>query len=136
MRMIIKNIILMAEWSRGNYLMPDSMGEILQVIKEKVMSRNILFITLMSIILGCASTGREYNTSAIHYIEVGKTTENDVVSMLGEPISRNMLSNGINIYKYEYGISYLWGTSNSTNTLRVQCYNGVVMNKWQRLNWD
>jgi hypothetical protein len=105
-------------------------------MKEKIMLKNILFITLMSIILGCASTGREYNTSAIHYIEVGKTTENDVVSMLGLPILRNSLSNGINIYKYEYGISYLWGASKSTNTLRVQCYNGVVINKWQRLNWD
>jgi hypothetical protein len=134
--MINKNKNFIAEWSRENYVMPDSMGEILQVIKEKIMSKNILFITLMSIILGCASTGREYNPSAIHYIEVGKTTENDVVSMLGEPITRNMLNNGINIYKYEYGISYLGGASKSTNTLRVQCYHGVVINKWQRLNWD
>jgi hypothetical protein len=100
------------------------------------MLKNIFCLTLISIILGCASTGREYNTSAINYIEVGKTTENDVIYMLGEPLSKNKLNNGINIFQYLYAISYLWGESTSTNTLQVQTYNGVVINKWQRLAWN
>jgi hypothetical protein len=105
-------------------------------MKEKIMRTNISITILMSMILGCASTGREYNTSAINYVEIGKTTENEVVSMLGEPISRNRVNNGINILGYEYGTSYFWGTSNSVNTLQVQCYDGVVINKWQRLAWN
>jgi hypothetical protein len=103
---------------------------------EKIMSKIILFITLISIILGCASTGREYNTLAIDNIEIGKTTDNDVISMLGEPISKEMFNNGINIFQYKYAKSYLWGASKSINTLQVQCYNGIVINKWQRLAWD
>ncbi len=100
------------------------------------MLNKILFITLMSITLGCATTGREYNTSAINYIEIGKTTEKDIVSMLGEPILKNKFNNGINVFEYAYGKSYLWGASKSINTLQIQCYNGVVIDKWQRLAWD
>lgn len=100
------------------------------------MSKNVLFIALMGIILGCATTGSEYNTSAVDYIEVGKTTESNVVSMLGAPISKNRLSNGINIYEYEYAKNYFWGAQTSINVLQVQCYNGVVIKKWQRLAKD
>jgi hypothetical protein len=56
--------------------------------------------------------------------------------MLGEPLSKYKLNNGINIFQYLYAISYVWGESTSTNTLQVQTYNGVVINKWQRLAWN
>lgn len=91
---------------------------------------------ITTMILGCASVGREYNTSAINYIEIGKTTPDDVLSMLGEPISINKFNNGINVFNYEYAKSYFWTETSKTNLLEVQFYNGVAINKWQMLTWN
>ena len=95
------------------------------------MLKNILFIALITMVLGCASVGREYNTSAINYIEIGKTTQNDVLSMMGEPMSIKNYNNGINVFNYEYAKSYFWTAASSTNFLEVQFYNEVAINKWQ-----
>lgn len=100
------------------------------------MPKNILLIVLITMILGCASVGREYNTSAINNIEIGKTTQNDVLSMLGKPISIEKYNNGINVFNYEYAKSYFWTAASSTNFLGVQFYNGVAINKWQKLSWN
>lgn len=100
------------------------------------MLKNILFLALITMILGCASVGREYNTSAINYIEVGKTTQSDVLSMLGQPISIKKYNNGINVLNYEYAKSYFWTATSLTNFLEVQIYNGVAINKWQKLSWN
>lgn len=97
------------------------------------MSKNLLFIVLLGIFLGCSTVGRQFDTNAVNYIDVGKTTESEVISLVGVPISNQRLSNGINMYDYSYGIAAPFESSASVATLKVQFYNGVVINKWQRL---
>lgn len=97
------------------------------------MSTKLCVIMLMMLTLGCATVGREFDTTAIYRIDVGKTTENEVIAMLSYPISITKCSNGINIYYYSYGRSYIFGGETSVDSLQVQLFDGVVINKWQNL---
>lgn len=97
------------------------------------MSMKLFFIILMMFILGCATAGQKFDTTAIDRIDVGKTTEREVISMLSAPISITKCSNGINILHYSYGEGYLLGEGSSVNSLQLQLVNGVVIDKRQRL---
>jgi hypothetical protein len=78
--------------------------------------------------------GHKFDTTAINRIEIGKTTESEVISMLGAPGSAQKLDNGIIIYSYGYGDKEgLWAES-SVNSLQIQLFNGVVINKFQKLS--
>jgi hypothetical protein len=109
------------------------LGETYQEFEEEIMSMKFFFIMVMMVILGCASTGRQFDTTAIDRIDVGKTTESEVISMLSMPMSITKCSNGINIYNYSYGESYFFGMASSVNSLEIQLVDGVVINKWQNL---
>ena len=95
------------------------------------MSKNLLFIILIIMVMGCAHYGTKYDTSAINKMELWKTTESDVISMVGEPISKNRLSDEITIYEYKYAKSGPFG--NYLNIMQVQFFNGFAMNKSQVL---
>jgi outer membrane protein assembly factor BamE (lipoprotein component of BamABCDE complex) len=99
------------------------------------MSKKLVLIVLAGIFLGCSTptVGRQFDTNAVNHIEVGKTTKNEVISLLGTPTSDKTLSNGISIFNYTYGISPPLKIDASVSTLEVQFYNGVVINKGQRL---
>jgi hypothetical protein len=97
------------------------------------MAKNLLLIVLAGMFLGCTTVGRQFDTNAVNHIAVGKTTKSEVMSLVGAPMSDEKLSNGINIYKYSYGISAPCLMVGSIATLQVQFYNGVVINKSQRL---
>jgi hypothetical protein len=97
------------------------------------MSIKLCIIMLMMLILGCATAGRKFDTTAVDRIEVGKTTASEVISMLSVPISITKCSNGINIYYYFYGAGYLMGEGSSVDALQLQLVDGVVIDKRQRL---
>jgi hypothetical protein len=102
--------------------------------KEKIMPKNLLLIILVGLFLGCSTTaGRQFDTTAVDRIDVGQTTEAQVISMLGVPYSQDNLTNGITIYNYRYGYSSPIGLGTSIDRLQVQSVDGVVVNKWQRL---
>jgi hypothetical protein len=103
-------------------------------VREEIMSKNLLLIILAVLFIGCAyRAGRKYDTTAIDRIAVGQTTESDVITMLGMPLSENKLSNGITVFQYTYGEGCPLGFGNSIDSLQVQCYGGVVINKIQNL---
>lgn len=117
--------------------MADPRSEVSQVIWEENMWKNLLMIILAGIFLGCSHTaGRQYDVTAMDRIGVGQTTETDVVTMLGLPLSEQNLSNGIKVYSYAYGNRCILGFGTSIDSLNVQFYNGVVINKWQALMQD
>lgn len=98
------------------------------------MGKNLLIIILAGMFFGCSHTaGRQYDVTAMDRIGVGQTTESDVVTMLGLPLSEQTLSNGIKIHSYAYGNRCLLGFGTSIDSMQVQFYNGVVINKWQAL---
>ena len=101
------------------------------------MTKNLLLITLVGLLLGCSSyntVGRKFDTTAINRIEIDKTTTLEVISMLGAPISEKKLDNGIVIYDYSYGDREYLGMESSVNSLQIQFFNGVVINKSQNLS--
>lgn len=61
----------------------------------------VLAVTLM----GCATAekGRKFDTAAAQQIEVGKTTEAQVLTDLGEPLYKKVNSDGTKSYGYAYG---------------------------------
>jgi hypothetical protein len=85
---------------------------------------------------GCATNntvGQKFDTNAINKIELGKTTEIEVISMLGAPGSEEKLDNGIVIYSYAYGDREGLMARSSVNSLQIQLFNGIVINKSQTL---
>ncbi|MGA9756328.1 MAG: hypothetical protein WBV23_14420 [Desulfobaccales bacterium] len=100
------------------------------------MSKNLLLIILVGILGGCSvnnTVGQKFDTTAVNRIELGKTTENEVISMLGAPSSEKKLDNGMVVYYYSYGDKKDFGADSAVDSLQIQLYNGVVVNKWQRL---
>ena len=100
------------------------------------MSKNLLLIILVVILGGCHvdnTVGQKFDTTAVNRIELGKTTENEVISMLGAPSSQKKLDNGIVVYYYAYGDRKDLGADSAVDSLQIQLYNGVVINKHQRL---
>jgi hypothetical protein len=85
---------------------------------------------------GCSTyntVGRKFDTTAIDRIELGKTTESELISLLGAPGSERKLDNGIVIYSYTYGDISGFMARSAIDSLQIQLYNGVVINKSQNL---
>jgi hypothetical protein len=102
--------------------------------KEKIMAKKLLLIIIAVLFLGCTTTvGRQFNTSAANWIEQGKTTQAEAVSWLGAPLSSKRLSNGSDVYYYAYGRSFPLVTGTIIDTLQLQIYHGVVVEKWPRM---
>ena len=98
------------------------------------MAKNLLLIILAGIFLGCSHTaGRKYDITAMERIGVGQTTESDVITMLGLPLTEEKLSNGIKVYSYAYGNRCPIGFGTYVDSLQVQFYDGVAIYKWQKL---
>lgn len=100
------------------------------------MAKNLLLIMLAGLFLGCSlSAGSKFNSAAVKSIDVGHTTESDVIAMMGQPLSETKLSNGIHVYNYAYGHRcLLLGSGVTINSAQVQCYNGVATYKWHMVN--
>jgi hypothetical protein len=98
------------------------------------MGKNLLLGVLASMFLVCCHTaGSKYDTGAIDRIGVGQTTDREVLSMMGGPLSERKLSNGIKVYNYAYGNRCPLSSATSVNSAELLFYNGVVINKWQEL---
>jgi hypothetical protein len=85
---------------------------------------------------GCSAyntIGNAYDITAVDRIELGKTKESEVIAMLGAPGSIKKIDNGIVIYYYVYGYQKGLGADNSVDSLEIQLFNGVVINKSQTL---
>jgi hypothetical protein len=99
--------------------------------------KNLLIIILVGMFWGCSTyntVGQKFDTTAINRIELGKTTENEVIAMLGAPGSIKKADNGIVIYYYAYGYQEGLGADSSIDSLQIQLFNGIVINKSQKLS--
>ena len=98
------------------------------------MSKNLLIIILVGMLWGCSTyntVGQKFDTNLINRIDLGKTTESEVISMLGAPGSVKKLDNGIVIYSYAYGAREGYVAVCSIDSLQIQLFNGIVINKSQ-----
>jgi len=64
----------------------------------------ISFILLI-FLLGCATaeSGRTFDTQKAQRIQIGKTTESQVISLLGAPLRTKTKSNGETKFRYAHG---------------------------------
>ena len=98
------------------------------------MLKNLLLLLFVALFLGCSMTaGHQFNTSAVNNIKPGTTTESDVISMLGVPLSKEKMSNGSELYTYAYGYRVPLFVETQVNKLQLQICQGVVVDKWPRL---
>jgi hypothetical protein len=71
-----------------------------------IMTRFLLPASLaVALLTGCVSVGRPFNDAAISQFRVGATTEGDVLSSLGPPLSSTTSLGGMSVltYGYTYG---------------------------------
>jgi hypothetical protein len=130
----------MSSKSRGEKSRETNHGRIqeekFQVNEVGIMAKNLLIILLLGIFCGCSTyntVGQKFDTTAVNKIELGKTTESEVISMLGAPGSKQKLDNGIVIYSYAYGDRKSLGAESSVDSLQIQLFDGIVINKSQTL---
>jgi outer membrane protein assembly factor BamE (lipoprotein component of BamABCDE complex) len=66
--------------------------------------KKIVILAMLLLLAGCATAeiGRKFDTSAADRIEIGKTTESEVVSLLGQPLQTKVKSDGRKAYGYRY----------------------------------
>ena len=60
----------------------------------------LLFILTSIVMLGgCARVGVDFNEQKVHQIKIGETTQNDIISMFGQPW-RKGIENGVTMWTY------------------------------------
>jgi len=108
--------------------------------KGSTMFKKILSILVCLSIVGCASYGKKIDANAINKIEKGITTENEVIAMLGNPMSVGVTPDGKRFLMYMYTQSqakastfipivgaFVGGADTKTQTLQIWVdENGVV----------
>ena len=100
---------------------------------RRVMVMRVVMMGVLAALLslGCATaqSGRPFDTAAASRIEVGKTTEAEVLSWLGQPLARKTKADGTKAYAYKYseGRASAFGGGGHGNQLIVRFdKNGVV----------
>lgn len=56
-------------------------------------------ITALLTLGGCARVGQDFNANKVQTIQIGKTTQNDIVAMFGQPW-RKGIENGVTMWTY------------------------------------
>jgi outer membrane protein assembly factor BamE (lipoprotein component of BamABCDE complex) len=95
------------------------------------MRRIAVCLAMLVFVLGCATAekGRSFDNQKAQQIEVGKTTEAEVVAMLGAPYRTKTSSNGEKKFRYAHGQAKVVLGSVSSNYKVVDITfdrNGVV----------
>ena len=106
----------------------------------------LFFVALMA---GCASYGNEIDQSQVEIIVKGETTETEVRSMLGSPMSVGISSEGKKYYMYVYTRSQVkassfipvvglvaGGADTNTQTLQVWFDESGVVSSYAYNNTD
>jgi hypothetical protein len=92
---------------------------------------SLAFLALIFLFFGCAhhEVGKKFYAEAAQKIEIGKTTESEVLALLGEPIKKTVKPDGTKIYGYyhiESKVVYVWGSSSGNMLVVTFDKNGIV----------
>ena len=98
-------------------------------------------LLIVTALAGCGTTkttGRDFDASKIHDIKKGVTTSNELVGLLGQPLSKTVKSAGGEVWEYSWKKTTSSTTTGSDGpvtttkgdlkTLEVLIMNGVVVN--------
>jgi outer membrane protein assembly factor BamE (lipoprotein component of BamABCDE complex) len=65
-------------------------------------NRFLVFVLMLGFLSGCASVGRKIDQSSADKIEKGKTTKQEVITLLGSPDRITRRANGDTMFSYKY----------------------------------
>jgi len=97
----------------------------------------LIIVAALLTISGCARIGSDFNAARVHKIEIGKTTQNDIVTMFGQPW-RKGIENGIVMWTYGHYTYRVIGETdtkdlvvrfNSDGKVRSYTFNETTDNK-------
>jgi len=77
--------------------------------------KKIFLAIIVSLIFmaGCVAvettTGRDFDSAKVSQIQIGKTTQSEILTMFGDPVSRGIIS-GYPAWRYEYQMTRSTGT--------------------------
>ena len=108
----------------------------------KISMRSALLLMLPALLLaGCATSGRDFDSAKVSQIKKGETTEQQLVTMFGEPTQRAIDSEGMTHLTWQYmearanGKNFIpvYGmfhheTDTANKTLMVTLKEGIVTN--------
>ena len=76
-----------------------------------LLRHNILPAICLILIVGCASTGNNFDESKLTQIKKGETTESDLVKLFGQPEKRTISSDNTTTLTWTYAESTVKGES-------------------------
>lgn len=90
---------------------------------KKTLLGMVLLATLTA--FGCSHIGTNFDPNLVKSIETGKTTQNDIINMFGQPYKKG-IQNGRAIWTYEYDEYHVMGEKASKDLTIVFDENGKV----------
>ncbi|MBM4284043.1 MAG: outer membrane protein assembly factor BamE [Deltaproteobacteria bacterium] len=68
------------------------------------MVKHVAIVLGFLFLFACATAeiGQQFNKSAAEQIQIGKTTEAELISMLGRPLKERQGQDGVKVYTYGY----------------------------------
>ncbi|NIG74942.1 hypothetical protein F3J34_15215 [Klebsiella sp. Ap-873] len=91
------------------------------------MRKVILTLALAMVLTSCASVGSNFDEGQIGNIRKGITTEHEVISYFGKPMSESVDSEGNKVLVWSYSHANAFGSATG-KTLMVQLSNDKVKN--------
>lgn len=104
--------------------------------------KTLLLLTIIAMLSGCASYGNKLNTNYIKNIKKGETTEQEILTNLGSPMTVSLTPEGLKMMMYMHIYSsakasafipivgaFAGGADTDTQTLQIWIdENGIVKN--------
>ena len=95
----------------------------MKIINARVL--NILLLTVLFMIYGCGTTGKDFNESLYKNIVAGTTTHKEIQAMFGPPFKKG-IQNGYKVWTYEYNVYNSLGKDITKDMVIVFTPDGVV----------
>ena len=88
---------------------------------------SIGFLVLSLAVIGCGTSGKEFNADLFESIQNGHTTQQEVESMFGHPFKKG-IQNKREVWVYEYNKYRMFGSDTSKDMVIIFDDSGVVEN--------
>ncbi|MFP1825217.1 hypothetical protein [Lonsdalea quercina] len=86
--------------------------------------KKLLLIACMSLLIGCAYVGENFDESKLAGVEKGKTTKQDLITSFGKPTTMTVDSEGNELLMWSYSMGSAFGAN--AKVLMIKTKNGKV----------
>ena len=89
--------------------------------------KKILLCLMMLVLVGCSSYGKPITEDMLSSIVTGETTKTELITMLGQPMSKAVRSDGSEIYTWAYYDTNLLVGKSSNRVISATIQDGVIV---------